>query len=705
MATEHEVKVKITGDIKDFKKSMKEAVETQQNVQKLSKNFRKNNIKGHKSLDKISKQIGKGQAAAAKASIKAEKKYQAVIDKTIQTMRRKMRESNNDHKSIEKEIKLLGRLEKKITSIRKQRHALGHKTMRERMGELGNRQVNVGRMGRWALGMAGAGLGLLVGSALGQIGASYSTFTQYGAAQAGLVGLGGRRLNAFRGQRFGYDAIQTAQAARAAGRATGDISSVDTAQALSRAIGADVGESTGWMAALRAAGSKFSPKDRSGAEELKKIIALGMESGIERARLPENIAGVMNLVQRQRGVSAGDFSAMGFSKFLAAIGRTGLSGFQGSAGGNVAAKIDAAIRGGGGGGDAGQALLLQAFGFGKPGATRSYMDALRSQELGLSDPANFTKVMGELTAQFGQGDERTLAMKNLFGTSISQSEELAKLHDSGKMGNEELAKLKDIAMKSESIEKQALKAMRSGFGDTSKYLAGLQNQLIDKGSKIAKSIRQLQTMFNEFVEVLWPGVVTSLKLAVDILKQIREVLVFAFGGDGHKQALKIEQDTAALMGKGAVKAGNKVARYQGIAYLARLRGLEENAFTQAREQARRHGDAAPLYDQAASLATQRGALVESAINRVGMLSDLDPNLRTRVLDAIQHAGTARGNQALGQGSEVRRIVDAVLLAARSNAEAVSTMNELLREQRNRSRESTGVTPATHGAAPPRNPGR
>lgn len=544
--TEHEVKVKISAEVREFQNSMKEARAAAEDFQKRQARFKKAGQSVHKDMGGLHKELQKQHKKHGKEAINHERQLQAAIKRTVADMREKLKVFKGNVDAIKEETKALNELEDKLANVSKYRKAMGIRTWGEKATSAGEKIRDKARQGLRGAGkvmMAAGGIGL--GFMLSQIAQAYQAKMQAGAASGGLVGLGSARgYQPGRGQRFGYDIATTHHQAAAAARATGSIRSVNTLQAASRLGLEDAGS---YMHAIREGGAKFTGTSKgSGEKELQKIIALGMESGIERARLAENIGGVITLLDRQRGISAGDVSGTGFAAFAAMLGRSGLSGFQGTAGANLMSKLDAGIRAPGGG-DSGQALILQSLGFGKPGGGTSYYDALKMQEQGLSDPGMFGRAMSEVTAQFGAGEERNLALKNLFGVSLDQAEQLSALYDQGKMGDAELEKLRQIANGSKTIEEQALEEMRSGFGHDIKLIAGLQNRLVGMGEKIAPAIQSMQRDINSLVTDSWPLVVGALNKIAEGVHWIVEKLKTMYGANPSDVVREQSQKTRAVM--------------------------------------------------------------------------------------------------------------------------------------------------------------
>ena len=366
------------------------------------------------------------------------------------------------------------------------------------------------------------GVGAIMGFGLSGIQQAYQNYVQYGMAQAGMVGLGsaaqlrtGRMLaGRARGARLGYSMIDTAQQAPGIARATGNLGAVYKAQQFARATGMDVGEVGGYMGMLRQAGYGFGgvtrpggvdynakrmTADRSGTKVLEKVVAAGIYSGIERARLPEFLQGISGTTQAAGGRTTRRVDVEGIAAFAAMLGRSGLPGLQGARGmATMQQAMQATVTPGGG--EAGQAMMLQALGFGKPGGQTTYYEALKQQQQGMQRPENVVAMFQEVYKQLGVAggggagkvqQEANLALSEMTGLSLQQVEDLGEILNSGKSAEEQMAAIKEQLKSAEPIEKQALQQMKD-FGGTASRIAGKIDTLIGYGAKAAPMIEKIE---------------------------------------------------------------------------------------------------------------------------------------------------------------------------------------------------------------------
>lgn len=462
--------------------------------------------------DKISgPKANKAEIAAAKTMEKFEKKKLAIIEDQIKAV-----------KKLNAEIAKGGK------------GGRGGGGQGRFSGGLGGRPTGAGIGGVFKKlgGVAGAAAlgagGAAVGAVSSQIREGYGMYSQYRQAQGGLIGMGTTMPGMYdarkRGLERGYGAIESMQQARAVAQATGQAGAVTSAQDISRITGMDVGGATDFMGQLTRAGQGFGGKAGTGGnKQLEKAIAAGFESGLDRARMPEFIQGVGKLVELQAGRQGGDVSAGGFSQMLAAMGMTKEAGMMGARGANVLSQLnEAMVRPGGG--EHGQALMLQAYGFGKPGGDTNYYEALKRQETGASSVENVKALFAETESQYGGGQEQILALREMTGLSITQLEGLREGVD-----NLDDGALKKAIDESKPVDEQALEQMK-GMGDHLKRLVKLDDRLIDIGDKFHTDIEDLQDAVNAGVDAALPLAKSTLDVTTDIL----DALLTQFGMDKDK---------------------------------------------------------------------------------------------------------------------------------------------------------------------------
>ena len=531
----HTIEVELIADAKKLRNAIKEARSSTQQMGGMADRMKKAGIKGHKDLAKITNKLKKGDKKGYAFSIREEKKLEKAMLKRIRAMRQMQRQQKNNRKEIEREARALAKLERQHRKLRSSRHKAGIFTGRERMGRAmkGQKQVTgsglagaANMIGGLAMGAISAIGGALIGMVTSQLSDAYATRQQYGRAYGGLIGQGGRRRDLERargrGQRFGFGGIETATQARGVARQTGQIGAVTTAQALARSTGADVMEAGSFMGQLTRLGQGFGGKaGKGGKKELVNVLAMGFESGLDRARMPEFMQSVGTLAERAGAATAGDVDVGSISRIMALMGKGG-SGLQGARGSRVLGRLDQAVKGPGGG-EAGQALMLQAFGFGKPGGQTSYYDALRRQEqgvLGEGGAENLRALFSETKSQYGGGEAQILALRNMTGLTIDQLEAMREVVESGDDQESQMERLKELAAESKSIEEQGLDAMRKGFGDTVKRVAQLENRLIGMGEALKEPVERIQNVINRLIDRFFPVIVEALERIASFLEEI-----------------------------------------------------------------------------------------------------------------------------------------------------------------------------------------
>lgn len=571
MADKKEIELEFTADTSKVKKAMREAKQFTGEMQTSSQKMNKATLKGTKDIAKTSKKISKlTEKSRGRKAIQDEKKLQREKKQTTTEVLKQAKA----YASIQKEASNLQRTISGITSkTRDLNRELKKSTgMFGGGGRGGGGAAGGGRGGRPG-GVSGflgsflkkgaAGLGkLAMGGALGlggtlmgiltsQLTGGYQEKLAYGKAYGGLAGTGGKlsELQRLRGteeqilqmhkhgdlEKLGFGPIEAAQQAAPIARATGVMGgrALKTGLATQRATTMGAGEVAQFMGLLTQAGSGFG-RGGGGKKQLEKVIAAGMETGLERARLPEFFSGVSALTQRMAAATAGKVDVEGITRSLAMMGSTGAPGLKGARGAAVAQTIDRAIRQPGGG-EAGEAFMLQAYGFGKPGGDATYYEAMQRREKGLSDPENLRDVVAEAQRRYGGKEERALAMKKLLKIDTLIWEELEKAVDTG-----DKEKIDKVLKKTQSVDKQALAEMQE-FGDTTRHMADLQNRSVGIGESIEDSVKRLEEVINEFV-------INALPLAVKALDKIatvvEDIYLWLVGSDVEGKKAKQTFDTS-----------------------------------------------------------------------------------------------------------------------------------------------------------------
>lgn len=490
--------------------------------------------KAVKGLDGTSARMDKTKVKVEKDLLKVQKKRQdpRVQKKGIETAKQLKKLSQDHLKVIREQVKEVNKLNAGLEKARRQGGGGGGRGPNNRWnrqvggrptaGGVGGAASMIGGMGMAALAAA---IGTAIGAVASQISQGYGAYSGYAKAQGGLIGTGATMSGMLgarqRGLGRGFGPGETMAQARQVAQATGNAGAVTTAQDLSRITGMDVGGAAGFMGQLTKGGSGFGGKaGRAGQKELQKSIALGFESGLDRARMPEFIQGVGQLVQMQGGRQGGDVRAGGFAQMLAAMGQTGKSGMQGERGANVLQRLNESMVKPGGG-EAGQALMLQSYGFGRPGGNTSYYDALQRQEQGAQNPENIKALFAETQSQYGGGEEQILALRELTGLSITQLEGVREGID-----NLDNAAIEKALKDAEPIDKQSLDQMKE-LGGHIKRIAELDERLVRIGEATKGPIESIQDSLNTMVMALIPVAEQTLSAIADVAKMLADSPLFS----------------------------------------------------------------------------------------------------------------------------------------------------------------------------------
>lgn len=487
-------------------------------------------------LKKCYDQQGTGAAKAQKTHQKKaqeEQKKEATHATKIENMRKRSltdrgkiqyKQWRDEENKIKKQIQINTNARK--AEIRDQSKFILWRTKQERSAQTGGlagatggrvsggglRQA-FGAVARPAAGVATGIAGMIVGALM----SGYQKFVEYGVAKSQLAGLGTRHgrsapgaqtmagIRGAHGSRLGYSLTDTAEQALPMARATGVLGPRELQQVMrSTAMGA--GETADLFGTMRRAGTSFEPgtagagrskTESAGGRQFSQLIAGGLKSGLERARLPEYLQGVQGLVEQQRQVQTGVIGIGDIAKQLSLLGRGG-SGMQGAAGAAILGKMNAAM-GTPGGGEAGDAFMNQAMGFGKPGGGVSYYESQKRREKGVGDPENMVRVMKEVAGQYGTGEEGNLALREMTGVSLDQAEKLQQIYNSGASADDKLKEIEKVMKESDSIEKQALDQMKI-VGSEAKHIAGLTDKGIAEGAKIAPAVHAMEETLHKILD-------------------------------------------------------------------------------------------------------------------------------------------------------------------------------------------------------------
>lgn len=463
-------------------------------------------------------------------------------------------------------------------------------------GAGGGQQANAGRSA-FTGGAVGAAVGTMVARAFGfgwnmlvnAAQAGYQQYNQYRSNMGRNAGLGPGR-NIQRGVRgamgvpLGFSSIETAGQVPLMARATGEVGPREMQQAM-RATGQGEGEVADIFSTLARAGYDFSGaapgrKGRVGTQsqggrEFQRMMDLGIASGLKRGRLPEYFQGVQKVMEEQRSMQTGKIDASGIARILTMFGKTGAPGMQGAAGASIAAKLQNAFINPGGG-EAGEALVMQAMGFGKPGGSTDWYTAMKRRQQGLT-PDNLRALVGEAQRQYGAGREGVAAMSAQTGLSFDQVE---KVFEAVSQNRDE--DLKKISEESKSLEQQSLDAMK-GLGGGLERIATLTERGIDTGRKAAPYIEKLEDweyqalqwiiqmakdihdMYTGFKQSKWwpGGAGNKASEAISEQDRLRDQLMRAHSPQ-EQQAIMQKLKAADMRARGAAEdAGDTYSMFEG----------------------------------------------------------------------------------------------------------------------------------------------
>jgi hypothetical protein len=586
--------VQFTADMKEFRKGIQELRASQRDAMKAAQSAIKTEQK--RSKDK-KKDFDEFQKKTVKAQ-KDERKHLHIMS----------REESKRHKQSMAQMLTLHKQNVKLTQQVQNGQRRTNRNGQPEKEQQPKRSV-LGTAGALAGGAIMGLAGFVIASAL----RGYQQYIQYGQALGQNIGLSsGKNIrkgigNAM-GGKLGFSKIDTAQQSPLMARATGAIGPRELQQA-NRATGMEVGEVAQQFGIIRRAGYSFEGSGNkqsgtglrsqsAGGKEFQKIFAAGLASGLERARVPEFLEAISKTTEERGGMDVGKVNMQSIAMQLAAWGRGGQAGLQGARGAALFQKMNNSFMAPGGG-EWGESFMRQAQGFGRPGGSTDFYTAEKRREKGVEDPQNLMRLMGEVKAQFGSGQEGALALRELAGTSLEQSETLLKIYDSNKSVEDKQNEVKDEVAKSKPIEQQSLDAMKN-IGGVVKRIATLTDRGIGVGTKAASAI--------EYVEDLQYKLLEKLLYAIETIRDwIKSVLVKLnlindpdkdpeFKKKEAAQALKEARSAMNLgqFGKAIAAAGGASSAVQGAEFPAasdmsddqiKAATINNNALIQQREEA------------------------------------------------------------------------------------------------------------------------
>jgi hypothetical protein len=364
--------------------------------------------------------------------------------------------------------------------------------------------------------------------AIGEQYESYRNYAQQLSKLAGYAGGGAsaadiKSLRLGAGQALGYSPEEVISAAAMTSRATGSYKGTGSALALSRVLGQDVSETTGMLGQMRQAGYKDFTSTGAGYRDLTKAMAAGVASGLEKARLPEFLSGVMDLTSKAAGRAAGDVSTAPFAQLLSTLARSGVSGLQGARGAAVASALEEGFTSPGGG-EEGRALALHAMGFGRG---KSFYAATQALERGTAGDPQFIKQMIDTVNESAvSGEEANLAIKEMLGGRLN-TVQIEAVQKAIKAGEDPTAVLGE-ALESERDILRDIRSLLSGGNDEflheSRRAASIANENIDNGAQLKDALESIQDVLREFITQNIDTVRTVLTELATFMEEMRPVL-------------------------------------------------------------------------------------------------------------------------------------------------------------------------------------
>ncbi|NBU69848.1 MAG: hypothetical protein EBS53_00060 [Bacteroidetes bacterium] len=364
--------------------------------------------------------------------------------------------------------------------------------------------------------------------AIGEQYESYRNYAQQLSKLAGYAGGGAsaadiKSLRLGAGQALGYSPEEVISAAAMTSRATGSYKGTGSALALSRVLGQDVSETTGMLGQMRQAGYKDFTSTGAGYRDLTKAMAAGVASGLEKARLPEFLSGVMDLTSKAAGRAAGDVSTAPFAQLLSTLARSGVSGLQGARGAAVASALEEGFTSPGGG-EEGRALALHAMSFGRG---KSYYAAIQALERGTAGDPQFIKQMIDTVSESaGSGEEANLAIKEMLGGRLT-TVQIEAVRKALKAGEDPTTVLGE-ALESERDILRDIRSLLSGGNDEflheSRRAASIANENIDNGAQLKDALESIQDVLREFITQNIDTVRTVLTELATFMEEMRPVL-------------------------------------------------------------------------------------------------------------------------------------------------------------------------------------
>lgn len=353
-------------------------------------------------------------------------------------------------------------------------------------------------MGVAGMALTGAAIGGVAGMVLSNAKQAVAAAERYEEAQRYLPGMGtGTWPGSMSG--MGIDVIRAAQMRTQAGRQMGGAGFTGAkgpeywAMMAGMGSGVDFGQTAGFMGMERRGGITGEKQFRVMEKMYAKAISKGTGEALDKALMTDYLHGIQAISESQLSV----LSTLSEEQLLQTAGlidqfRRGTPGLDVTQSAGIMGRVQAGILRPGGG-EAGQMLMLRAMGFGNPFAQqtgiekKTYYGALKQQEKGL-DVSNFRAVMEQTGVEYGGGEAQAMALKEIFGVSLTQAEMLQKMESDGKSTVEINKEIKRINEENKSPLEQMAKDSKKSVG-LLQATASLTDELVGLGKDMSGFIQ------------------------------------------------------------------------------------------------------------------------------------------------------------------------------------------------------------------------
>lgn len=249
---------------------------------------------------------------------------------------------------------------------------------------------------------------------------------------------------------------------------------------------------------------QVAPSSRGG-EVFKKWIAAGTESGLEQARLPEFFGNIQNIMQEQLRVQSGQVTGNEIASLMGILQQSGVPGFQGARGGQVLSSLNQMFMSPGGG-ETGRAFLMQSQGFGLPGGTTRWYQAVKNLQSGITGEQglkNLQNLLDHMKRMGFTGESGAVLLNTLSQGKISydMAEKLQQVMGSGGDLRSKLQQMNKIMDQGKPLEEKAQDAMLGLEGDFKKFLY-MFNESLTIGEKMEPLINEIQELLQKITKFI-----------------------------------------------------------------------------------------------------------------------------------------------------------------------------------------------------------